>query len=165
MTAGSGTIRSTPLTVTHNDDGRIAPLHTMSLFRRWAMALLGITCVGIGTVGAFLPGLPTTPFLLLASWCFSKSSRRLDRMLRNSRVLGPFLQDWKQHRAVRVPVRNFACTVILITVATTMLFSGISMLLKMIVLAAALIGLLVVLRLPTIADASSESSSLTQVRA
>jgi uncharacterized membrane protein YbaN (DUF454 family) len=48
--------------------------------------------VGLAIAGAVLPGLPTTVFVLLASYCFSHSSPRFDRWLRNHRWLGPPLR-------------------------------------------------------------------------
>lgn len=59
--------------------------------RRWMLAGLGCVLVGIGTLGIFLPGLPTTVFLLAASWLFAKSCPRLERALHAHRWFGPYL--------------------------------------------------------------------------
>ena len=56
------------------------------------LALAGIICVGLGTLGIFVPGLPTTVFLLLASFLFSKSVPSLERRLREHRRLGAYLK-------------------------------------------------------------------------
>ena len=61
---------------------------------------LGWTCVGLGVVGAFLPLLPTTPFLLLAAFSFSRGSNKLHSWLINHPKLGPPITDWQQHRAI-----------------------------------------------------------------
>ncbi len=66
---------------------------------------LGLSCVGLGVVGAFLPVLPTTPFLLVALWAFSRSSRRLERWLLEHRRFGPRLVAWRDHRAIPLPVK------------------------------------------------------------
>jgi uncharacterized membrane protein YbaN (DUF454 family) len=62
--------------------------------------LLGWIFFGTGVVGAFLPVLPTTPFMLLALWMFSKSSDRFHHWLYNHRVFGPPLQRWQQHHVI-----------------------------------------------------------------
>lgn len=52
---------------------------------------LGITCTALGTIGIFVPGLPTTVFLLLASYFFARSSPSLHRRLHAHPRLGPYL--------------------------------------------------------------------------
>lgn len=61
---------------------------------------LGSVSAGVGLVAVVVPGLPTTVFLLVALWFFSKSSPRMEAWLRGHRVLGPYLRDWERERAV-----------------------------------------------------------------
>lgn len=68
--------------------------------RRLALRLVGLTAVGLGLAGVFLPLLPTTPFLLVAAWAFGRSSPRLHAWLRSHRRLGPFIDNWERKRAV-----------------------------------------------------------------
>ena len=65
---------------------------------------IGHICVALGFVGIFVPGLPTTPFLLLALWAFTKSSPALRDKLLNHPRFGQMLQNWQSHGVI--PVRG-----------------------------------------------------------
>lgn len=67
--------------------------------RRLWVAVGGIA-LGIGVVGVVVPLLPTTPFLILAAYCFSRGSRRLHAWLIGHRTFGPPIRDWREHRAI-----------------------------------------------------------------
>ena len=67
--------------------------------RRLWMALGGVA-LGLGALGVLLPLLPTTPFLILAAYCFSRSSERLHAWLLEHRIFGPPIQNWRAHRAI-----------------------------------------------------------------
>jgi uncharacterized membrane protein YbaN (DUF454 family) len=67
---------------------------------RYVYLTLGLFFAATGIIGAFLPVLPTTPFLLLAIWCFSRSNPRLEQWLLNHETYGPSLRAWKEHRVV-----------------------------------------------------------------
>lgn len=56
--------------------------------------------LGIGVLGIFLPLLPSTPFLLLAAACFVRSSEKLYSSLMGHRLLGPFIRNYRDHRAM-----------------------------------------------------------------
>ena len=64
----------------------------------WQLA--GITALGLGILGITVPLLPTTPFLILAAFCFSKSSERLHTWLVTHRRFGPIIENWNRHGAI-----------------------------------------------------------------
>lgn len=61
---------------------------------------VGALSVALGFVGIFVPLLPTTPFLLLAAFAFSKGSERLHTWLVEHPTLGPPIKDWQEHGAI-----------------------------------------------------------------
>jgi uncharacterized membrane protein YbaN (DUF454 family) len=67
---------------------------------RWLLVVTGILSVSLGTLGIFVPLLPTTPFLLLAAACFVRSSDRLHLWLMNHRLYGPVIRGYREHRAL-----------------------------------------------------------------
>lgn len=60
----------------------------------------GITSVALGAIGAFLPLLPTVPFLILAAFCFARSSPALEARLMNHPRYGPHLVAWREKGVV-----------------------------------------------------------------
>ncbi len=78
--------------------------------RKWLLLPAGILAVGLGVVGAFVPLLPTTPFLLLAAACFARSSDRHYEWLLNHRWMGAYVRNYREHRATtrRVKVVTLA---------------------------------------------------------
>lgn len=71
--------------------------------------LIGLVAAGLGIVGAFLPVMPTVPFLIVALWAFSKSSQRFHDWLYHHRIYGPVLRDWDQYRVVPLWGKIWAC--------------------------------------------------------
>jgi uncharacterized membrane protein YbaN (DUF454 family) len=69
----------------------------------------------IGLIGVFLPLLPTTPFVLVAAWCFSRGSPRVERWLLEHPRLGPMVRDWREHHAVPLPAKQFATVMMAIS--------------------------------------------------
>ncbi|WP_149195827.1 YbaN family protein [Luteimonas suaedae] len=67
---------------------------------RWAWWLLAYTSLGLGLVGVFVPGLPTTVFILIAAWAAARGSERLHRWLLVHPRFGPMIRDWQAHGAV-----------------------------------------------------------------
>ena len=64
----------------------------------WLM--VGSSSLGLGTLGIFLPLLPTVPFYLLAALAFSKSSSKLHNWLLNHKIFGPDIRSWNENRII-----------------------------------------------------------------
>jgi len=64
------------------------------------LKFVGILFVGLAVLGAVLPVLPTTPFLLVAAGCFAKSSPYLHGKLLQNKVFGPLIRDWQEYRTI-----------------------------------------------------------------
>ncbi|MCY4214254.1 MAG: YbaN family protein [Gammaproteobacteria bacterium] len=72
----------------------------LQLARRHLWMAFGWASLSMGAIGVVLPLLPTTPFLILAAYCFSRSSQRLHAWLLNHPILGPPIENWRAHRAI-----------------------------------------------------------------
>ncbi len=84
---------------------------------RWLYLALGWAFFAIGVAGAFLPVLPATPFMLLASWAFSRSSPRLVAWLHGHPLFGPPLVAWRAHRVISRPAKAVAWTSMALSLA------------------------------------------------
>ncbi|MBC7538372.1 MAG: YbaN family protein [Bacteriovorax sp.] len=62
----------------------------------------------LGIIGAFLPVIPTTPFLLVAVFCYSKSSSKLHEWILNHKYLGPPLNDWEKNGVIGLKAKVLA---------------------------------------------------------
>ncbi len=60
----------------------------------------GLIAVGLAIIGAILPLVPTTPFLLVAAYAFARSSPRLHAWLLSHRHFGPLIRNWRDHGAI-----------------------------------------------------------------
>jgi len=68
--------------------------------RKYLLLSLGWVCVGFAFIGIFVPGLPTTIFLIIALWAFAKSSKKFHAWLLNHKRFGPLLRNWETHKVV-----------------------------------------------------------------
>jgi uncharacterized membrane protein YbaN (DUF454 family) len=88
---------------------------------RYATLAAGVICVGLGILGLFLPVMPTTVFLLIALWCFSHSSERLQRWLYDHPRLGRGLRSWHRHRVIPRPAKIAALATMAASLVVTAL--------------------------------------------
>jgi uncharacterized membrane protein YbaN (DUF454 family) len=118
-------------------------------WRRAALTLAGLLSLALGLLGVVLPGLPTTPLVLLAAWCFAQASPHLHAWLRQQRYLGALVRDWEAQRSLSLRVKWWACTLMLLMVALSLWQLQHWPWLAALVALAALLGCVVVWRLPT----------------
>ncbi|WP_341503583.1 YbaN family protein [Gallaecimonas sp. GXIMD4217] len=90
------------------------------MVKRYLFLLSGWTAIALGTLGVVLPVLPTTPFILLAAWCFAKGSPRWHHWLRNNRYFGQMVTEWEVRRALRRRYRNRAIALMVVTFAVSL---------------------------------------------
>jgi uncharacterized membrane protein YbaN (DUF454 family) len=74
------------------------------------LKIVGLFFVGLAMLGAVLPLLPTTPFLLVAATCFAKSSPRMHKMLLDNKVFGPLIYHWQESRSIPKSAKIIALT-------------------------------------------------------
>ncbi len=91
---------------------------------RWLYLTLGWVCTGLGVIGAFLPVIPTTPFLLVAVWAFSRSSLRLRNWLYRHPHFGASIRDWFEHGEISVRVKIVSITAMSFSVPTFYILTG-----------------------------------------
>lgn len=119
--------------------------------KRFLYVAAGLTCVGLAYLGVFVPGLPTTPWVLLAGYCFSRSSPRLERWLKRSPIFGRLLRDWDEHRGIRRPVKVVAVCLVVTVVSLSIAFGGLPVWAKWVIGGLALVGVsVIVFVVPTI---------------
>lgn len=84
----------------------------------------GLAAVAVGAIGVVLPLLPTTPFLLVAAFAFARSSKRLDRWLREHQTFGPLINNWQRDGSIDRKAKRTAIIVILATPLITWLLDA-----------------------------------------
>lgn len=101
----------------------------------WGLA--GVVSLGLGLLGIVLPLVPTVPFILLAAFCFSRSSRRLHGWLTSHRVFGPMIADWQARGAISMKAKRAAT---LAVVAVLTLSASLALPLPVLAIQAAILG-------------------------
>lgn len=110
---------------------------------RYLYILTGGIAVLLGIIGVVVPGLPTTPFVLLASWCFYKSSPRLQAWLLQS-FLGKYIRDYKEKGGLTTRKRVYIIALMATMVSMSIIFFIPNTTVDIIVGVAGLIGCIVV---------------------
>lgn len=93
---------------------------------RYLLLVFAGLCVALGVIGIFVPGLPTTVFILMAAWAAARSSPRFHEWLERNPTFGPMLRNWRKYGAVSrrskitATVMMTACAVILFLTTSRM---------------------------------------------
>lgn len=117
--------------------------------QRWLLTLAGVLALVLGVIGIVVPGLPTTPFVLLAAACFAKASPRLHAWLLAHRYLGPMVRDWEAHHSLPLRIKWLSTSVMSLMVALSAWKLDGRPGLQALVLGLGAVGAWVVWRIPT----------------
>ncbi|QEL14486.1 YbaN family protein [Limnoglobus roseus] len=98
--------------------------------KRLVFLSFGCLFVAIAVAGALLPGIPTTPWVLSAAYCFDRSSDRFSRWLRRAPVFGKLIADWERYRGIRRPIKVMAVCTVVTVVSLSIIFSGLPVFVK-----------------------------------
>jgi uncharacterized membrane protein YbaN (DUF454 family) len=109
----------------------------------------GVLALLLGLLGVLLPGLPTTPFVLLSAGCFVRASPRTHAWLLNSRWFGPVLRDWEQHRSIPRRAKYIAFAMMVTSVAGSLWFFAGQIWIQAAIATAAVTGAMVIARIPS----------------
>jgi uncharacterized membrane protein YbaN (DUF454 family) len=91
-------------------------------FVRGLWTIAGTISLGLGILGIILPLLPTTPFLLLAAFCYLKGSERMHKWLLNHRIFGKYIRNYLEGRGIPLKTKIIAISFIWITISFTAIF-------------------------------------------
>ena len=89
---------------------------------RWLLIVLGVLSLGLGILGIFVPVLPTTPLLLLASALFLRSHKGLYDWLMNHQRLGPYIQNFMIHKSIPLKIKIISVTMVWLTLLNCAIF-------------------------------------------
>jgi len=91
--------------------------------KKYLLIAAGTISLSIGVIGIFIPLLPTTPLLLLSSYCYLKSSNRLYEKLINHKILGSYLHNYMKHKAIDKKTKIIAITTLWISLGISILIA------------------------------------------
>ena len=111
--------------------------------------VLGTCFFGLGAVGTVVPGLPTTPFMLLALWAFSRSSERFHQWLYHHRVFGPPLQQWHQYRVIPFKAKLLSVSMMVASLIYLFVFTAVNLWIKVFTLLVMAYGAYFILSKPS----------------
>ncbi|WP_304205592.1 YbaN family protein [Fusobacterium perfoetens] len=87
----------------------------MILLKKSIFLFLGLISIIVGTIGIFLPLLPTTPFLLLSLYCFGKSSKKFHNFILENKIFGKYIKDY--HEKKGITLKNKLSALLLLSVS------------------------------------------------
>jgi len=88
--------------------------------KRTLVLIAGFIALGLGTLGMVLPLLPTTPFVLLAATCFSYSSDRFYNWVKQNRIFGPYIENYREKRGLTIAFKARTIIILWVSLAISM---------------------------------------------
>jgi len=111
---------------------------------------LGTITLILGIIGIVVPGLPTTPFLLLTAGLYVRSSDKLYNMLISNRILGIYIKNYRENKAISKRTRIYAITIMWVMISISAFYFIQLTIIRIILLVVGIAGTIVISRIPTI---------------
>ena len=131
---------------------REATIKQASGVRRWLFVGLGVGFIVLGGIGVVVPGIPTTPFLIVASDFLIRPHPGLHARLLRSRTFGPLLRQWQAHRALPRRAKIVALICCSVMISLSVVFGGLPWPARLVVAAAGAYGIYFVSRIPVVPE-------------
>lgn len=109
----------------------------------------GSVALLLGVIGIVVPGLPTTPFVLLAAACYARASPRFYSWLAHNRTFGPIIREWRLHHSIPRRIKRVAIATMTLTIGVSIWQLGHLPWLQLTIAAIGLVGIVWVARIPT----------------
>ncbi len=122
---------------------------------------LGSIFLGLGLLGAFLPILPTTPFILLSAYFYSHGSPKLHKWLLNSPMFGPVIKNWEENGSISMRAKILATISITLLFTYSLLILDKPLLIKVLLVVVAISILIFIWTRPTAPKEKLDTSSLS----
>ncbi len=120
--------------------------------KRILLIVLGSISLGTGIIGIFVPGLPTTSFLLITAACYVRSSPKLYNWLINHKVYGKFIRDYQEKKAMALKHKISALIMMWSSITISTLFFIKNEIVIIIVVLCGIIGTVVILSVRTLKE-------------
>ena len=134
-----------------------------NVIARYFLICVGWVSVVLGVVGIFLPLLPTTPFMILAAICFSKSSKRFHDWLLNQPHLGNYIRMYLEGKGITAKTKVVTLIFLWLTIGSSATFFVEPVYLKVMMVAIALAVTIHLLRMPTLKPEALPDTAKSQV--
>ena len=109
--------------IQQNCDNPIRLNKTPNRYTRWILIIAGTFFVGLAVLGILLPLLPTTPFLLLAAACYSRSSKRFYNWLLGNKWFGKYIKNYREGKGVPMNAKILSASVLWLTILFSTIFA------------------------------------------
>lgn len=95
---------------------------TKNNMKKFILKLFGLLSLIFAIIGIFLPILPTTPFLLLSSFLFLKSSKKLHNWLIEHKIFGQYIKDFQQEKAIPIKIKFLSVSMLWLSIISSVIF-------------------------------------------
>lgn len=124
-------------------------MHRQPVMIRYLMIGLGTICLALGAIGVVVPGLPTTPFLLLAAAFYVRSSERLYSWLLNHKLFGKIVRDFRETRSISIRTKLISTGTMWAMIVLSICLFIENLAVEITILTLGVIGTVVLLLIPT----------------